>query len=587
MCFNSRSLFYKTSALLLALLVFHGTKATAATIDQFQVQASISSPETVGVSSTIHTPNSKALGGGRSLTAMKTSAGTGVGVTRIETTSAGEILGITQGDHGGFASVVWDGDSQPDTLKANGLGSLDLTQDDANAFLLQLRSFDFAYSKKMLITIRIYDPAFPLGNKFSQVEITIDRVVDPDSPITLTVPFSLFATAGNSNVSGFSSNTSLIGGGATASNIGALALEFRGYAGDLTAGLFSTNGRCSAVPNSNGTVLDECGVCLDDTANANKGKDACGICYKGPPGYDYDSTKVFDACGLCPSHPQYSYPLGNKDQCGLCPTEPNWGNSKDPCGVCFGDGTSCADCSGTPNGSAKFDQCNVCGGDGTTCLDCLGVPFGSAKIDQCGVCAGDSSSCKDCAGVIKGSSTVDVCGVCGGLATDGSRCGIGALQCKTVPATDDVKKFDARLVVKARQLRARYIAERTRSKRTGCKIPTKDSELAVAAAFRHILTRSNEIFSAGVEVCGDSCITTSYATQVEALKPEFKILEQNAVNMANKVNSCYTKLGVPRNSQGGGRGVANTVNLVSRGLNNLIEECRKKRVCPPGSGSAS
>jgi hypothetical protein len=214
------------------------------------------------------------------------------------------------------------------------------------------------------------------------------------------------------------------------------------------------------------------------------------------------------------------------------------------------------------------------------------VPFGSAKKDPCGVCDGDGSSCKDCAGVINGSSTFDVCGVCGGTASDPKSCTIKPLNCTTVPATPDVKNFEAQLVVKAKQLRARYLAERTRSKRTGCKIPTKASDLSIAAAFRHILTRSNEIFSAGVEVCGDACITTSYATQVEALKPEFKILEKNAVNMANKVNSCYTKLGVPRGPQGGGRGVANTVNLVSRGLNNLIEECRKKRVCPPGSSGA-
>jgi hypothetical protein len=517
---------------------------------------------------------------------MKTSAGTGVGVTRIETTSAGGIIGITQGDHGGFASVVWDGDTNPATLKANGLGSLDLTQDDADAFLLQLRSFDFAYGENMVITLRLYNPTFPLGNGFSQVEITVNKVIHPTSPVTLSIPFSLFLSAGSSTVSGFTAKSLLIGGGASATNVGAIALEFSGYAGDLTAGLLSTNGRCSAVPNSNGTVLDECGVCLDDSANANKGKDACGICLKGPPGYNYDTNKVFDGCGLCPSHPQYSYPLGNKDACGVCPTEANWGNSKDPCGVCFGDGTSCADCSGKPNGGAKLDQCNVCGGDGTTCLDCKGVPFGSAKIDPCGVCGGDSSSCKDCAGVINGLSKIDACGVCGGSATSPSECSAGISLCTTVPATDDVKQFEKQLVVKASKLRTRYMAERARSKRTGCKISTKLPDEAVTAAFRHIVTRSNEIFSAGVEVCGNSCITTSYAAQVEALKPQFRILEQQVVGIANKVNSCYTRLGVPRSPNSGGRGVANTVNTVSRGLNELIAACRRKQVCPPGAKSA-
>jgi hypothetical protein len=146
-----------------------------------------------------------------------------------------------------------------------------------------------------------------------------------------------------------------------------------------------------------------------------------------------------------------------------------------------------------------------------------------------------------------------------------------------------VKKFERQLVSKARQLRTRYMAERARSKRTGCKIPVIESDERISSAFRHIVTRSNEIFSAGVEVCGDSCITTSYAAQVEALKPEFKILEQQTLGLAKKVSSCYNKLGVPRSADGGSRGVAGTVGTVSRGLANLIEQCRKKQICPPGS----
>ena len=157
----------KIKALVLALSFFQVISASAATIDEFKVQASLSSPETVMTSVSMHTAHSKAIGGGRTLTAMKTSTGTGVGVTRIETTNLGGILGVTQGDHGGFASMVWDGDNDTTSIKANGLGSLDLTQDDANAFILQLKSFDFAYGEVMVVSLRIYDPAFSLGNKFS------------------------------------------------------------------------------------------------------------------------------------------------------------------------------------------------------------------------------------------------------------------------------------------------------------------------------------------------------------------------------------------------------------------------------------
>ena len=46
-------------------------------------------------------------------------------------------------------------------------------------------------------------------------------------------------------------------------------------------------------------------------------------------------------------------------------------NYPDPCGVCFGDGSSCADCAGCPNSGAVVDRCGVCNGD-NACLGCDG-----------------------------------------------------------------------------------------------------------------------------------------------------------------------------------------------------------------------
>jgi len=206
----------KFLALVAVSLAFGCTAAVAATIDEFQVQASVSSPETVGPGTSIYTAHSRAIGGGRALTARKTSVGTGVGVTRIETIASGGIIGVTQGDHGGFASVIWDGDTDPSNLKANGLGAIDLTRDNADAFRRVLRSFDYAYSEVMAITLRLYDPALPSGNKFSQVDITINQVINPIAPRILSIPFSAFTTSGPSTVSGFPANTIIIGGGASA-----------------------------------------------------------------------------------------------------------------------------------------------------------------------------------------------------------------------------------------------------------------------------------------------------------------------------------------------------------------------------------
>lgn len=576
---------FNSIRLIVSVIAIHCSSVLAATIDEFQVQASVSSPEQPGDES-VHTTSSQAVGGGRSLVAINLDGSAGNGVTLIRTKDSGGEVVLTVGAHTGRGIVLWDGDTDPSSKNRNGLQGLDLTQDDADAFQLQIKDFDYpGGNRPVQIRLRIYDPSGSQHfDKHSEIDITFNQFVDIlTGPVTLTVPFSLFTVPGNHLVSGFNATTTLSEGGAVASNVGAIELEFEGRAIDVVMGTFTTNGRCTAVPNANGTVLDECGVCLDDTANANQGKDACGICYKGPPGYDYDSNKVFDACGLCPTHPQYVYPAGDKDACGLCPTEPNWGNSQDPCGVCFGDGSSCADCSGTPNGSAQLDQCNVCGGDGTTCLDCNNVPFGGAKLDACGVCDGDNSSCKDCAGVINGTQTEDVCGVCGGTTTDLESCTTSIQQCVTVNATPEVRKFQRDLTKKAKKLRARYRAERARAERNGCGIKMSDSDAALASAFKHILTRGKEIFSAGVEVCGDSCITTSYASQVKALKPTFKILERQATSLAKKVNRCYNRIGVSRSPNGGARGVAGTVSAVNRELNNLIESCRKQRVCPPGS----
>jgi hypothetical protein len=374
---------------------------------------------------------------------------------------------------------------------------------------------------------------------------------------------------------------------------------FDGNAADLTLTGFSTNGTCTALPNSSGSVFDECGVCLDST-DANKGKDICGICFKGPPGYDYDANKVFDGCGLCPTQTNYEFPAGKKDSCGvclsgqppysykdpkddcgLCPSDPNYQKSKDPCGVCGGNGSSCADCTGTPNGGAKVDQCGVCNGNGTTCLDCAGTPFGTASIDVCGVCAGNGTSCLDCNGIANGSTTIDACGICGGGATDASTC-LGSIEsCVMVEATADVKQYEQSLVSKAKAVRTRYNDERRRARRTKCKIEISRGKQIVTSAYEYIIARSNQIFSKGVEVCGNSCITTTYAEQVQALVPEFKAMQKETLSLARKVKQCYAANGL--GGTNGQRGVSDTLGNVNRGLKELIEKCKKQKVCPPGA----
>jgi hypothetical protein len=572
----------------------------AITIDSFDGDYELTSSQVAGSSKTGFSTSSNAAGGDRQFTVVQKSSGKGA--TRLAT--SGSSLRFTLEANEGEGIVVWDADRNPNAFNNAGLGSIDLTQGAGDALIIPLEFFDLAFGKPVFVRVTVFDSTN--SNKWSEIAIRVDQFWNQATPFPITVPFSLLQAAGSGTVKapvGSFSTTTTLGSAGAASllSVGAVRLHIIGDAADMFIGALTTNGRCVSVPNPSGKVLDDCGVCFE-SADANAGKDLCGVCFKGPPGYDYTVNKVFDACGLCPSQTGYAYPDGTKDSCGiclhgqppysyedqkddcgLCPSVSNYGKAKDPCGVCFGDGTSCADCSGTPNGSAKIDQCGVCQGDGTTCLDCAGVPNGSAALDVCGVCGGDGTSCLDCNGVVNGPSVRDACGVCGGNAKDPSACASVPEACVVVPATKKVKEFERSLVTKAKAVRSRFKSELARAKRTKCSINAAPAQQIVQSAFLHITSRSKQIFLTGVEVCGDSCITTSYADEVQALMPEFKAMQKNTLNLARQVKKCYAELGIARPESGGARGVETTLGNVNQGLQDLIRRCRDQKVCPPKS----
>ena len=526
-----------------SFLSFH-SNIKALTLDEF-LGDGIATSTTVGVPVTALTVNSGAVGGRRNLRAEKLSAGSGF--TRIETFADPEFsgdtdysLGYTQGAHAGRGIVTWDGDNS-DSLDADGLGALDLTQDGGDTLQLGVKFFDYPSSQALDLTIRLYDSGDPTGDRYSDVIVTLDQYMSLLSPFLLEIPFASFNSVGASQVPGPGGSVfqalSTFGpnGPADLASIGAIRLLINnlGVATgiDLTLDVFKTNGRCISVPNSAGKVIDECGVCLEDP-NANMGRDACGICLSGPPGYDYQQHKVFD-------------------ECGLCPIDPNYTRAKDPCGVCFGDGTSCADCTGTPYGVATFDVCGVCAGNGTTCLDCLGVPFGTAGLDACGVC--------------------------GGKATDPSTCGRRP-DCTIVQATKEVLQYERQLIKNARTVYKKFLDEERRSKRNQCKIDTIPAKTKVKSALETVTVKGREIFTKGVEVCGDSCVTVSYSEEVTALSPQFRTLEIETKRLAKAVQRCYQRLKIRRDGPGQ-RGVALTIKDVRSGVNELVEKCREQEVC--------
>lgn len=487
--FNSFKRLFSLSAAWLLFVV----PAQALIIDTFLTPGLLSSSTTVGVVKTLHTPTSGAVGGGRSFLVTKTGAGAGISSLVVDGDGP---LSFEQGTHASLATVTWDGDANPSSVKYNGLGGVDFTQDGASAFNLGLSYFDYP-SSPMQVALRLYDASRSDGTKFSEVAITLDRHFNGPGTFTIELPFSLFVTAATGSIPApssatFTAVTKLGANGAIdIRNVGAITLTFTGTSSDITLTRFVTNGRCAAVPNAQGKVFDECSVCLDQ-ADAGRGRDRCGTCLSGPSGYSYDANKVLDACGVCPSEAQYNFPSGTVDSCGVC-------------------------VSGPPS---------------------------YAYVDNTAVCASQKGNCS------------------------------------FVAPTKKIRGFEQQLLKKAQILKDRFVADVQRFLDRKCPGSIVAADNRVTAAYQVISDKGREVFRKGVQVCGDSCVTVSFASDVKALTPQFKILEREVTKTAQRVQACYRKLGVsPRPTKGGGR-AAQTIAGVRQDLSKLIKDCQKTKVCP-------
>jgi len=483
--------------------------ASALTLDAFLDDGSVSSTSTVGATRTLHIPSNRAVGGGRSFSATK--SGSGTGVSRLEVVDSS--LGYTQGAHAGHASVTWDGDTDPTTVKPNGLGSIDLTQDAGTAVKIGLLFFDYPSNQSVVLTLRLYDASTPNGSKYSEVSVTLNQYYGGPDVFYITVPYTMFAAAGNSSVPAplgltFPATTTIGAGGAVnVTKVGAITLSFRGdlnaRAPDIILAPIVTNGTCSATPDSSGKAIDECSVC-HESPDAHKGTDRCGICLAGPTGYSYVANKSFDSCGLCPGETFYQYPTGVTDKCGSC----------------------------------------------------LGGPTPYTYVDR-----------------------RDICGVCDGKTTRKQDCTVGVNGCPLVKPTAKILGFEKSLIEKAALLRTRYQADVRRAQVHKCGIAFGPSNKRLARAFNQIKASAESVFRRGVEVCQGSCVTVSYANDVEALTPQFKTLETEASWAAQQVKRCYMKFRIPNGSTNGADSTSRTVATVRTGLNNLIRECRNTSVC--------
>jgi hypothetical protein len=172
-----------------------------------------------------------------------------------------------------------------------------------------------------------------------------------------------------------------------------------------------------------------------------------------------------------------------------------------------------------------------------------------------------------------------VCGVCDGKTNKKKDCTVGVNGCPLVKPTTKILGFEKSLVEKATLLRTRYQADVRRAQVHKCGISVGGANKRVTNAFNRIKKKAEAVFRQGVEVCQGSCVTVSYANDVEALSPQFKVLETDASWIAQQVKKCYKKFRIPRGSLSSGGSTSQTVANVRTGLNNLIEQCRKTDVC--------
>jgi hypothetical protein len=473
------------------------TDSCALTIDYFQDDAMVSSLATAGTSRSVYMASRRALGGGRSMTATK--GGAGSGVSRLEIVDS--TLGYTQGAHSGLGVVTWDGDSDPNTLSPQGLGGLDLTQDEGSAFELGLQFFDYPFNSPIQVIIRVYDASAANGSKYSEVSIAIDQYFDGPGSFIMSLPFSSFAVGGSGAIAAPGGATFATvttqgpGGSVDMRRVGAISLTFNGMnnskAPDVIVTPFRTNGRCVSTPNSLGKVLDDCSLCLEDP-NVNQGKNRCGACYHGRTGYSYESNKLIDACNVCPGEMNYKFPSGSTDICGAC----------------------------------------------------LSGPAPYQYVDKTRSCDVLSSGCV------------------------------------RVAPTKEILGFEKDLLKRAGVLKQRFVDDSRRYLAKACGTDLALADQLVGDAYKLIAAKGREIFRRGVLVCDTSCVTVSFAEEVKALGPQFKLMERETRRMAKKVQQCYRKLGVTAIPTRGGAGAAGTIADVQAGLSSLLRKCEKSKICP-------
>lgn len=277
------------------------SSATAITFDEFNGSSSVAANQST-LTSFVSSGGSGIIGGSRktkvSWLSGANSSSVDVDATVVSQNGEGTFLYSQDTTVAGQCILTWDGSQLANPTNALHPGGINLLQDNGTAFSIEVLSNDLP----------------------TDLELTVIDATDSSKTSKATVNLP----AGGARVVTVPFNT--LTGNASLTTVGGISLLVNKNATqalDLALGYIGTNGQCRLVPDANGRVIDECGVCGGDNSS-----------------------------------------------CADCAGVPNGSAMVDQCGVCGGNGTSCLDCNGVVNGTAQLDRCGVCNGDGNSCLQC-------------------------------------------------------------------------------------------------------------------------------------------------------------------------------------------------------------------------
>ncbi len=280
---------------------------------------------------------------------------------------------------------------------------------------------------------------------------------------------------------------------------------------------------------------------------------------------------VVDDCGVC----------DGKNASKGCDNVCNSGKTIDSCNVCGGgitDPTKCPvpDCNGVMGGKAVIDDCGICNGKNEA-KGCDNVCFSGMTLDECKVCGGNNSD-RGCDNICFSNKQTDACGVCGGSILDATQC-ISVNNCIIVEPTPEILAFEKRFQKLSKGLFKRIKDDGKRDAQYSCGVKSAKTIKEAKTIITELNQAALTIFTKGITVCGDSCVTLSFAEEVKKHQKKLNKLSKLATSLANKVKACYDLKQVKRDVKSGY--VQDVVSQSKKELNSLIKDCSNTEVCSP------